>query len=197
MLSRAEIDGRVSSLLDTQGRPFTLVTQEQLALGMGAIQSGLDAAVVTPAECREVARKNMAALPGNAVIASGVSVPDPEGPVTVVALMATEDTAYLDRSVDVGATECRNFTIEIQGQTVTTTLEDLPLDPVGEKSAAYLMTQVLPTGETNYMLGITAVRGTSSASAQQLGTTGPDGTVQADLRRMVEELLTERDLLAG
>ncbi|TDK26673.1 hypothetical protein E2F48_05665 [Arthrobacter crusticola] len=190
MLPPAELEARVSRLLDAQGQPFTLMPRDQLAAGTDAAKIIFDNAVVDPAECGETARKNLGQIPRDIPSASGVSAPDSFGSVTVVAMASVDDPAVLAHGLSLDTSQCARFTVKVQGQGVAVTMDELPIDPVGGETVSYLLTQDLPTGHTMFIMAVTAIDGTSTVSAQQIGFTEPDLIAQDELRRLAGELLT-------
>ncbi len=192
VLPPAELEARVAGLLDAQGRPFTAVPPDQQAAGMDLVKMGLDAAVIEPAACAEMANKSLQQIPEDAAAAAGIGIPDPTGSITVVSLASNDDPDLLAQSLDIDTSGCTEFTMTIEGQTVSVTMEELPIDPVGGETVSFLMTQVLPTGQTMYIMGVMAREGATAASAQHIGTTEPDLVTQDELGRLTGELLIGR-----
>ncbi|WP_198810011.1 hypothetical protein [Arthrobacter sp. MSA 4-2] len=190
VLPPAELEARVAGLLDAQGQPFTLMPRDQLASGTDAAKFIFDNAVIDPAECGETAKKNLGQIPSDIPSASGVSAPDSSGSVTVVAIASVDDPAILAHGLSLNTSQCAQFTIKVEGQGVGVTMEELPIDPVGGETVSYLLTQDLPTGHTMYIMAVTAIDGTSTASAQKVGFTEPDLVTQDELGRLAGELLT-------
>ncbi|MHA7263422.1 hypothetical protein ACX80W_09505 [Arthrobacter sp. TMN-37] len=190
VLPLADLEARVSRLVDAQGQPFALVPQDQLAVGADAVKAALDGVVIDPAECGETVKKNMGQIPADVASATGVSASDPSGSMTIAALASIDDPAILAHGLSLDMSRCAQFTFEVQGQRVTATMEELPVETVGAESVSYLLTQHLPTGQTLYIMAVTAMDGTASASAQQIGTVEPDLVIQDELRRLAGELLT-------
>ncbi|CAA9240984.1 MAG: hypothetical protein AVDCRST_MAG83-1652 [uncultured Arthrobacter sp.] len=190
VLPPAELEARVAGLLDAQGRPFTPVPPDQQAAGMDLVKMGLDAAVIEPAACAEMANKSLQQIPEDAAAAAGIGIPDPAGSITVVSLASNDNPDLLAQSLDINTSGCTEFTMTIEGQTVSVTMEELPIDPVGGETVSFLMAQALPTGQTMYIIGVMAREGATVASAQQIGTTEPDLVTQDELGRLAGELLT-------
>jgi hypothetical protein len=190
MLPPAELEARVAGLQDAQGRPFTAVPEDQQAAGMDLVKMGIDAAVIEPAECAKVAARSLQQIPEDVAAAAGIGIPDPSGSMTVVSVASTDNPDTLAQGLDVDTSGCAEFTMAIEGQTISVTIEQLPIDPVGEETVSFLMTQLLPTGQAMYILGVIAMEGTTTASAQQIGTAEPDLVTQDELRRLAGELLT-------
>ncbi|WP_159615457.1 hypothetical protein [Arthrobacter zhaoguopingii] len=157
---------------------------------MDLVKMGIDAAVIEPAECAKVATRSLQQIPEDVASAAGIGIPDPSGSMTVVSLASTANPDTVAQGLDVDTSGCTEFTMAIEGQTVSVTIEELPIDPVGGETVSFLMTQVLPTGQTMYILGVMAMEGATVASAQQIGTAEPDLVTQDELGRLAGELLT-------
>jgi hypothetical protein len=190
VLPPAELEARVAGLLDAQGRPFTPVPQDHQAAGMDLVQAGIGAAVIHPAECAEVAKRNLQQIPEDVAAAGGVSMHDPSGSMTVVSLASTDDPNILAQGLGSDTSGCTEFTMAVEGQTVSVTMEKLPIEPVGGETVSFLITQVLPTGEVLHLFSVMAMEGTTIASALQITTAEPDLVTQDELRRLAGELLT-------
>jgi hypothetical protein len=139
-----------------------------------------------------MANKSLQQIPEDAAAAAGIGIPDPTGSITVVSLASNDDPDLLAQSLDINTSGCTEFTMTIEGQTVSVTMEELPIDPVGGETVSFLMTQVLPTGQTMYIMGVMAREGATAASAQHIGTTEPDLVTQDELGRLTGELLIGR-----
>ena len=168
----ADLSSIVSTLKDSQGRALTVVPAAQIDQGIIKAKEILKGAVFTPPECNAFADSN-AQIPEDSTYAAGTSVSAAENTAIVVTAIALTDakelTAHLQASEDAVAA-CRNFTIELEGQKITTEVQQIDAATKGEQSFAALAKQTASSGEAQTTLTMTGIKGNLAATAVKTGT---------------------------
>lgn len=187
-----ELAGIIAELKDAGGQPLTAVPAEQLEQGIATARQMMASAVISPAECGVLA-DNSAQIPEGSTYAAGGSQSATEKAITVLTLVAVTDPELLTKGVETSlenSTKCSTFTMEIQGQRITSKTEVLDVKTAGDKSFSSLATQTLPSGKTMTTVMVTGIKGTLSASAVATGS-GITEAASADLTRLVDEALAK------
>jgi hypothetical protein len=168
----ADLSSIVSTLKDSQGRALTVVPAAQIDQGIIKAKEILKGAVFTPPECNAFADSN-SQIPEDSTYAAGTSVSAAENTAIVVTAIALTDakelTAHLQASRDAVAA-CRNFTIELAGQKITTEVQQIDAATKGEQSFAALAKQTASSGEAQTTLTMTGIKGNLAATAVKTGT---------------------------
>lgn len=191
--SKAELEARVTALSDALGDPFQLVSAEQAAAGLEIVQSAMEGADIQPAECKDHATGNAAAsgdLAAGAV--SGVGAADESGGYLAVVLMdgSTEDAVQQGFNISREALEkCAEVTATIQGNTITSITEEVPLDRIGEESFALRATQELAGQPVFHNLSVTARGNGVIVNVQAMSQGELDGITQDQLADLAAQLL--------
>ena len=191
--NKAELEARVTALTDELGDPFQLVSAEQAAAGLEIVQSAMEGADIQPAECKDHATGNAAAsadLAAGAV--SGVGAADSSGGYLAVVVMdgSTEDAVQQGFNVSREALEkCAEVTATIQGNTITSITEEVPLDLIGEESFALRVTQELGGQPVFHNLSVTARGNGVIANVQAMSQGELDGVTQDLLADLSAKLL--------
>lgn len=191
--TREELEARIVSLTDALGNPFQVVSAEDAAAGMEIVTEAMAGADVQPAECKDHATGNVAATGDLAAEAvSGVGAADDAGGYLAVVLLdgSTEDAIQQGFDVNRQVLEkCAQLTATIQGNTITSTTEELALHPVGEESFALRVTQILGSQPVFHNLSVTARGNGVIVNVQALSRTGLDGISQDQLADLAAQLL--------
>jgi hypothetical protein len=187
-----ELAGIIAELKDAGGQPLTAVPAEQLDQGIATARQMMASAVISPAECGVLA-DNSAQIPEGSTYAAGGSQSATEKAITVLTLVAVTDPELLTKGVETSlenSTKCSTFTMEIQGQRITSRTEVLDVETAGDQSFSSLATQTLPSGQTMTTVMVMGIKGTLSASAVATGA-GLTEAASADLTRLVDEALAK------
>jgi hypothetical protein len=187
-----ELAGIIAGLKDADGQPLTAVPADQLDQGIATARQMIASAVITPAECGVLADSS-AQIPAGSTYAAGGSQSAPEKAITVLTLVAVTDPELLNKGVETSlenGTKCSAFTMELQGQRISSETEVLDVKTAGDKSFSSLSTQTLPSGQTMTTVMVTGIKGTLSASAVTSGA-GLTSAASADLARLVDEALAK------
>ena len=150
------------------------------------------AAKITPAECARPCDSS-AQIPEGSTYAAGGSESAKEETITVLTLVAVTDPELLSSNVEDSQTnsaKCSNFTLELQGQKISTETEVLDVKDSAEITFSSLSTQTLPSGQNLSTVMVMGLNGTLSASAVASGT-GLTADASADLARLVDEALAK------
>lgn len=191
--NKAELEARVTALTDALGDPFQLVSAEQAAAGLEIVQSAMEGADIQPPECKDHATGNAAAsadLAAGAV--SGVGAADSSGGYLAVVVMdgSTEDAVQQGFNVSREALEkCAEVTATIQGNTITSITEEVPLDLIGEESFALRVTQELGGQPVFHNLSVTARGNGVIANVQAMSQGQLDGVTRDQLADLAAKLL--------
>lgn len=192
-VSKAELEARITALTDSLGNPLQLVSAEQAAAGLEIVQSAMEGADVQPAECKDHATGNMAGAGDLAAEAvSGVGAADEPGGYLAVVLFdgsteqAVQDAFEVSREA---LQDCAVVTATIQGNTITSTTEELPLDPIGEESFAVRMTQEVGSEQVFHTLSVTARGNGVVANVQAMSPSELDAAAQDKLADLAAQLL--------
>ncbi|GAB3550948.1 hypothetical protein GCM10027404_19140 [Arthrobacter tumbae] len=183
----------MTALTDALGDSFQLVSAEQAAAGLEIVQSAMEGADVQPAECKDHAAGNAAAsgdLAAGAV--SGVGAADDSGGYLAVVLMdgLTEGAVQQGFNLSREALEkCSEVTATIQGNTITSSTEELPLERIGEESFGLRVTQKLGGQPVFHSLSITARGNGVIANVQAMSQAELDGVTQDQLADLAAKLL--------
>lgn len=186
--TRTELAGIVAGLRDSQGKRLTAIPAAQLEEGIAASKEMMRSVVITPAECATLADSN-SQIPAGSTYAGAASQSTKVRAVTAVTLVSFKDPAVLAKSLEDSAAsskKCADFTLEVQGQKVTSNTVVLDVDTSADKSYAALMTQTLPDKQIMRTAVVMGVSGGLSATAVA---TGPDVTKASapELVRLVDE----------
>ncbi|MDQ1594802.1 MAG: hypothetical protein QOH40_1358 [Arthrobacter pascens] len=169
--SNADLTSIVASLKDAQGQALTVVPAAQINQGMVAARELLETAVITPKACGVLADNN-SQVPLGSTYAAGASLAAKAKTATVVTVFAVKDPAVMSTqfSKSAGAAgDCSTFTIELQGQKITTQTKPLDAAVQADKSVSVLTVQTLPTGQKQATATVTGVKGTLAATAVKIG----------------------------
>ena len=187
-----ELAGIIAGLKDADGQALTAIPAAQLDQGIDITRQMMDSAVITPAECGVLAYRS-AQIPEDSTYAAGRSQSAKEKAITVLTLTAVTDPELLNKGVETSlenGTKCSNFTMELQGQRITSVTEVLDVKTAGDTSFSSLSTQTLPSGQTMTTVMVMGIRGTLSASAIASGA-GVTSAASVDLARLVDEALAK------
>lgn len=187
-----ELAGIIAGLKDADGRAMTAIPADQLDQGIDIARQMMASAVITPAECGALAESS-AQIPQGSTYAAGRSQPAKEKAFTVLTLVAVTDPELLNKGVETSlenGTKCSAFTMELQGQRITSETEVLDVKTAGDKSFSSLSTQTLPSGQTMTTVMVMGIKGTLSASAVTSGA-GLTSAASVDLARLVDEALAK------
>lgn len=187
-----ELAGIIAGLKDADGRALTAVPAAQLDQGIAIVRQMMASAVITPAECGALAESS-AQIPQGSTYAAGRSQSALENAITVLTLTAVTDPELLNKGVETSlenGTKCSNFTMELQGQRITSVTEVLDVKTAGDKSFSSLSTQTPPTGQPMTTVMVMGIKGTLSASAVASGA-GVTSAASLDLARLVDEALAK------
>lgn len=188
--TEAELTAILSGLKDGQGNPLTMIPADVLAKGTEDTKKTLADVKITPEECRVFASSN-AELPSGSVFAAGTWVGDAAtGAATAVTLLSAKPellSATLDRAASKRGV-CDNFSMEVAGQAVDTTLKSLTVDTAADSESATLINQNVAGGMTINTVTVEALQGGLLISVVQLG---PDTqeTAAAELAKVVDQIL--------
>jgi hypothetical protein len=169
--SNEDLTAIVGSLKDAQGQALTVVPAAQIDQGMIAAREMLKTAVITPKACGVLADNN-SQVPEGSTYAAGASLAAKAKTATVVTVFAVKDPAVMaeqfDKS-DGAVANCSAFTIELEGQKITSEMKPLEAAVEADRSQSALIIQTLPTGQKQAMVTVTGVKGTLAASAVKTG----------------------------
>lgn len=190
--TKTELAAVIGGLRDSQGKRLTAIPAAQLEEGIAASKEMMSAVVITPEACAAVADTN-AQIPPGSTYAGGASQSTTVRAVTAVTLVAVKDPKILAASVETSAAsskKCAEFTMEVQGQKVTSKTVVLDVNTKADKSYAALVVQTLPNNQTMSTVLVMGVSGGLSATAVA---TGPDVSkgAAADLARLVDDALAQ------
>lgn len=166
-----ELTALVASLTDAQGQPLIVVPAAELDRGAALIKELLAAATITPEECSVFATESMQ-LPEGSTHAAGISPSLADSTLTTLTLFAVQDRTTMEEELDRArdaADECADFTVEMQGQTLSSHMEPLDAETIGAESLGSLITQTFETGETQQIMTVTGTDGTLAATAVKIG----------------------------
>jgi hypothetical protein len=185
-----ELTALVASLTDAQGQPLIVVPAADLDRGAALIRELLAAATITPEECGVFATEGMQ-LPEGSTHAAGISPSLADNNLTTLTLFAVQDRKTMEEELDRArdaADECADFTVEMLGQTLSSRMEPLEVQTIGEESVGSLITQTFETGETQQIMTVTGTDGALAATAVTLGMSiAPEA--QAELTELVNDAL--------
>ncbi|HEX9226368.1 MAG TPA: hypothetical protein VF885_06880 [Arthrobacter sp.] len=187
-----ELAAIIAGLKDAAGQPLAAVSASELDQGIEAAGEMMAAAKITPAECGALADSS-AQIPEGSTYAAGGSESAKEETITVLTLVAVTDPELLSSNVEASQTnsaKCSTFTLELQGQKITTKTEVLDVKTAGDNSFSSLSTQTLPSGQKLATVVVMGTKGTLSASAVASGT-GLTAEASVDLARLVDEALAK------
>ena len=191
--SEDELEARVTALTDVLGDPLQLVSAEQAAAALDIAQAVMEGADVQPVECKDYATGNAAAsgdLAAEAV--SGVGAADESGGYLAVVLLDGSTEEAIQQGFDlsrVALEKCAEVTATIEGNTITSVSEELPLNQIGEESFALRMTQKIGAEQVFETLSITARGDGVIANVQAMSQSGLDGITQDQLADLAAQLL--------
>jgi len=187
-----ELAGIIAGLKDASGQALTAIPADQLDQGIDIARQMMDSAVITPAECGALAASS-AQIPEGSTYAAGRSQSAKKKTITVLTLTAVTDPELLNKGVETSlqnGTKCSNFTMELQGQRITSVTKVLDVKTAGDKSFSSLSTQTMPSGQTMTTVMVMGIKGTLSASAVTSGA-GVTSSASGDLARLVDEALAK------
>ena len=187
-----ELAGIIAGLKDASGQALTAIPADQLDQGIDIARQMMDSAVITPAECGALAASS-AQIPEGSTYAAGRSQSAKKKTITVLTLTAVTDPELLNKGVETSlqnGTKCSNFTMELQGQRITSVTKILDVKTAGDKSFSSLSTQTMPSGQTMTTVMVMGIKGTLSASAVTSGA-GVTSAASVDLARLVDEALAK------
>lgn len=180
-------------MTDLLGDPLQLLSAEEAAAGLEIVQSAMEGADVQPAECQDHATGSMAGVGDLAADAvSGIGAADESGGYLAVVLLdgspaeAAQDVFQVSRQA---LADCAVVTATIQGATVTSTTEELPLKPTGEEAFAVRMTQEVGSEQVFHTLSVTARGDGVIVNVQAMSPLGLDGITQDELAGIAAQLL--------
>lgn len=186
----ADLSSLVSTLKDAEGRPLTVVPAAQIDQGIIKAKEVLKSATFTPPECNVFADSN-SQVPEDSTYAAGTSVSAADKTAIVVTVIALKDAQELRDHLDASkkaSAACRNFTVELAGQKITTEVQEVNAETKGDQSFAALAKQSLATGEKQTALTMTGIKGNLAATAVKAE---PDVTpnAAAELAQLIDTIL--------
>ncbi|MBG6181855.1 hypothetical protein [Arthrobacter sp. CAN_A1] len=185
-----DLTALVSSLTDAQGQPLTVVPAEQLDQALIQARTLAESATITPEECSALASENLQA-PEGSTYAAGASQAAEEMTQTTITIFSVEDPSVmsdqLTQSQD-AITECTEYDIEFEGETISSTIEALEVETNAETSFGAITTQTIGTGESQMIMAVSGVQGNLAVSAVKLGTEIP-AEAQEELVQLVNDAL--------
>jgi len=190
--SAPELAGIIAELKDAEGQPLTAVPADQLDQGIATARQMISSAVISPAECGVLADSS-AQIPEGSTYAAGGSQAAKDEAITVLTLVAVTDPELLNKGVEASlanGAKCSTFTMELQGQRITSDTKVLDVKTAGDKSFSSLSTQTLPSGQTMTTVMVMGIKGTLSATAVA-SSAGLTSAAAVDLARLVDEALAK------
>lgn len=186
----ADLSSLLSTLKDAEGRPLTVVPAAQIDQGIIKAKEVLKSATFTPPECNVFADSN-SQVPEDSTYAAGTSVSAADKTAIVVTVIALKDAKELRDHLDASkkaSAACRNFTVELAGQKITTEVQEVNAETKGDQSFAALAKQSLSTGEKQTALTMTGIKGNLAATVVKAG---PDVTPNAvaELAQLIDTIL--------
>jgi hypothetical protein len=169
--SNEDLTSIVSGLKDAQGQSLTVVPAAQIDQGLIAARELLKTAVITPKACAVLADNN-SQVPEGSTYAAGASLAAKAKTATIVTVFAVKDPAVMAEQFDKsdGAVDnCSTFTVELEGQKITSEMKPIETDVQADRSLGALTVQTLPTGQKQAMVTVTGVKGTLAATAIKRG----------------------------
>jgi hypothetical protein len=188
--SNADLTGVISTLKDAQGQPLTVMPAAQIDQGIIKAKEALKTAVFTPEACKVFADSS-AQIPDGSTYAAGSSVSATDKTATVVTVIALKDAKTMTDQLNASqsaAAQCQTFTLEAEGQKITSETTPIEAPTDGDTSFAALAKQSLGTGQTQAVLTVTGIKGNLAATAVKMG---PAVTQQAaaELTQLVNTIL--------
>jgi hypothetical protein len=147
------------------------VPAAQIDQGLIAARELLKTAVITPKACAVLADNN-SQVPEGSTYAAGASLAAKAKTATIVTVFAVKDPAVMAEQFDKsdGAVDnCSTFTVELEGQKITSEMKPIETDVQADRSLGALTVQTLPTGQKQAMVTVTGVKGTLAATAIKRG----------------------------
>lgn len=173
-----ELTSIVAGLKDAQGQSLTVVPAAQIDQGLIASRELLKTAVITPKACGVMTDSNTQ-IPKGSAYAAGTSLAAAARTVTVVTVFGVKDAAAMAAQFEKSkatAGACSKFTIEVQGQQITSETTPLEAAVQADVTNSALVVQTLPTGQKQAIVTVTGINGTLAATAAK---TGPVAAVTA------------------
>lgn len=173
-----ELTSIVAGLKDAQGQSLTVVPAAQIDQGLIASRELLKTAVITPKACGVMTDSNTQ-IPKGSAYAAGTSLSAAARTVTVVTVFGVKDAAAMAAQFEKSkatAGACSKFTIEVQGQQITSETTPLEAAVQADVTNSALVVQTLPTGQKQAIVTVTGINGTLAATAAK---TGPVAAVTA------------------
>lgn len=169
--SNEDLTAIVSGLKDAQGRSLTVVPAAQIDQGLIAARELLKTAVITPKACAVLADNN-SQVPQGSTYAAGATLAAKAKTATIVTVFAVKDPAVMaeqfDKS-DEALGNCSTFTVEFEGQKLTSEMKPIKTEVQADKSLGALTVQTLGTGQKQAMVTVTGVKGTLAVTAVKRG----------------------------
>lgn len=188
--SNEDLTALVSSLTDASDQPLTVMPAEQLDQAIILARTLIESATITPETCSALATENLQA-PEGSTYAAGVSQAADEMTQTTITVLAVEDPTVMSDQLNQSQNaigECSSYEVEFEGEVISSDMQPLEVTTDGETSFGAVATQTLPTGDSQTLMTVSAVKGNLALSAVKIGAeVAPEA--QAELEKLINDAL--------
>ncbi|MBP2414630.1 hypothetical protein JOF48_003429 [Arthrobacter stackebrandtii] len=169
VLTAAELEQIVGSLTNAAGESAEVMPASALEGSDELSKKLFENAKVTPASCKD-ANQTSLDLPEGTVSAAGSWVDLETSGATVVTLVSGDPAALgeLASSTNDRRAECGEFTLEVSGMTIKTTITEAEADTSAEEDAAFMISQELSVGTVTKTAVVEATQGAVTVNATQV-----------------------------
>ncbi len=189
VLTAAELEAIVGSLTNAAGEPAEVMPASALE-GSGELSKKLfENAKVTPESCKN-ANQTSLDLPEGTVSAAGSWVDLETSGATVVTLVSGEPATLeeLASTTNDRRSECGEFTLEVSGMTIKTSITEEKADTSADEDAAFMISQELAAGTVTKTAVVEATQGAVTVNATQVPG-GSETPSISELSALVDKVL--------
>ncbi|MDO5753043.1 hypothetical protein [Arthrobacter sp.] len=188
-LDQGALEAILASLKNDSGEPLSMISATDMAEGQRMQKLALDGAGITPESCRVFAASN-AELPAGSVYAAGSWQDEATATATIVTLMSADPSVLAAKLAEStkNRPDCASFSLTVAGQTVQTTLAQLPVETNADTETAMLISQDLPNNTSLHTAMVEALQGGLVVTVAKLGPAVDEGAAP-ELGTLVNKVL--------